>query len=131
MGKRLARWLFLFGMALTQGVVNVTLAGLWWAITGRGGEPDPDEPFSSRVGRNAIAGKCWALIAERMIDSIFGAGHCRASAIFEKAKAIAAVEAGHAQRICAPGQWVVWREGDFIVVKEGETITSEPFEVTP
>lgn len=25
-------------------------------------------------------------------------------------EAIEAVEAGHAERICAPGQWVVWRD---------------------
>lgn len=77
---RFARWVYLFAVALTQGIVNTTIAGLWWVITGRGQEPDPDEPFSSRVGRNAIAGKRWALIAERIVDGIFGAGHCRASA---------------------------------------------------
>jgi hypothetical protein len=81
MRRRFIRWLYLFAVALTQGIVNTTLAGLWWAITGRGSEPDPDEPFSSRVGRNAIAGKRWALIAEKLVDSIFGAGHCRASAL--------------------------------------------------
>jgi len=80
MWRRFKRWLYLFAVALTQGVVNVMLAGLWWVITGRGEEPDPDEPFSSRVGRNAIAGKRWALIAERIVDGIFGPGHCRASA---------------------------------------------------
>lgn len=80
MGARLKRWFYLFAVALTQGIVNTTIAGLWWAITGRGSEPDPDEPFSSRVGRNAIAGKWWALQAEKLIDGIFGAGHCRASA---------------------------------------------------
>lgn len=78
--RRFCRWLFLFGVALTQGIVNTTIAGLWWVITGRGHEPDPDEPFSSRVGRNAIAGKKWALLAEVIVDGIFGAGHCRASA---------------------------------------------------
>jgi len=29
-----------------------------------------------------------------------------------KEEAIAAVERGEAQRICVPGQWVVWRDGD-------------------
>ncbi len=77
---RLGRWAYLVAIALTQGVVNTVLAGLWWVITGRGDQPDPDEPFSSRVGRNAIAGKRWALIAERLIDGLLGAGHCRASA---------------------------------------------------
>ena len=28
------------------------------------------------------------------------------------AKAIADVTAGHVQRICVPGQWRVWRDGD-------------------
>ena len=80
MWVRFKRWLYLFGIALTQGIVNTTIAGLWWVLTGRGSEPDPDEPFSSRVGRNAIAGRWWALAAEQIIDGIFGAGHCRASA---------------------------------------------------
>lgn len=81
MTARFRRWLYLFAVSLTQGIVNTTLAGLWWVLTGRGSEPDPDEPFSSRVGRNAIAGKWWALQAERIVDGIFGAGHCHASAL--------------------------------------------------
>lgn len=32
-----------------------------------------------------------------------------------KEEAITAVENGEAQRICAPGQWVVWREGETIM----------------
>ena len=79
--RRLKRWAYLFAVAFTQGVFNTTLAGLWWAITGRGQEPDPDEPLSSRVGRNAIAGKWWALIAERVIDGVLGEDHCRLSAL--------------------------------------------------
>lgn len=44
--------------------------------------PNPDETISSIVGRNAIAGRRWALIAEAMIDAIFArltgeTGHCR------------------------------------------------------
>jgi hypothetical protein len=81
MAKRFKRWAYLFAIALTQGIVNTTIAGLWWVITGSGQEPDPDEPFSSRVGRNAIAGKRWALVAEYLIDAVLGAGHCRASAL--------------------------------------------------
>lgn len=80
MVTRFRRWLFLFGVALTQGVVNVCIVGIWWVLTGRGSEPDPDEPFSSRVGRNAVRGKRWALIAEKFVDAIFGEGHCRQSA---------------------------------------------------
>lgn len=29
-------------------------------------------------------------------------------------QAIREVEAGHAQRICAPGKWRVWRDGDTV-----------------
>ena len=32
-------------------------------------------------------------------------------------RAIRDVAAGHAERICAPGQWVVWREGDAVRVR--------------
>lgn len=28
------------------------------------------------------------------------------------------VRLGHAERICAPGQWVVWREGEVIMSKD-------------
>lgn len=79
MRERLTVWLWLVAVAFTQGVFNTCGAGLWWVLTGRGQAPDPDEPLSSRVGRAAIAGKAWGLWGERMIDGIFGAGHCRAS----------------------------------------------------
>ena len=44
----------------------------------------PDETISSRVGRGAIKGNRFALLAERVIDWIFWrlageVGHCRAS----------------------------------------------------
>lgn len=32
-------------------------------------------------------------------------------------RAIKEVAAGHAERICAPGQWVVWREVDRVCVR--------------
>ena len=32
-------------------------------------------------------------------------------------QAIRDVSAGHMERICAPGQWVVWREGDRVCVE--------------
>ena len=28
------------------------------------------------------------------------------------------VRKGHAQRICAPGKWVVWREGDVVMSRK-------------
>lgn len=31
--------------------------------------------------------------------------------------AICRVRLGHAQRICAPGRWVVWREGDTVLTR--------------
>jgi hypothetical protein len=39
----------------------------------------PDETISSRVGRNAAAGKKWALIAEKVINALFwfDPNHCR------------------------------------------------------
>jgi hypothetical protein len=38
-----------------------------------------DETISSRVGRNAIAGKKWALITEKVINALFWfqPNHCR------------------------------------------------------
>lgn len=79
MMQRFKQWAWLFAIAITQGVFNTTGAGLWWVLTGRGSAPDPDEPLSARVGRAAIKGKAWGLWAERIIDGMFGAGHCRAS----------------------------------------------------
>jgi len=38
---------------------------------------DEDETISSRVGRNAVEGKWWALVLERIIDAVIGKGHCR------------------------------------------------------
>jgi hypothetical protein len=39
----------------------------------------PDETTSSRVGRAAMEGKRWAIVAEKIIDFFLGAGHCRDS----------------------------------------------------
>lgn len=38
-----------------------------------------DETISSRAGRAQQNGEPWAPLAVRIIDGIFGAGHCRAS----------------------------------------------------
>ena len=32
-----------------------------------------------------------------------------------KEEAITAIQNNEAQRICAPGQWVVWREGEMVM----------------
>lgn len=63
------------------------IAGCWlrgWVYVWIGGEqPKADETISSWVGRRAIAGFAWALVAERLIDLLFGAGHCRRAAAKE------------------------------------------------
>ncbi|MFO6447873.1 hypothetical protein ACLBKU_12070 [Erythrobacter sp. NE805] len=38
-------------------------------------------------------------------------------------EALAAVAAGEAQRICAVGQWVVWRQGELVMSRD---LTAEP-----
>lgn len=69
-------------VALDQ-LAAVALFGAWWCLTGRGRRPNPDETISSRVGRNAMQGKRWALVLEWLIDRLFRVlgerGHCRAS----------------------------------------------------
>lgn len=35
-----------------------------------------------------------------------------------KEEAIAAVQNGEAERICAPAEWVVWRESDAVMAKD-------------
>ncbi len=46
------------------------------------GGNNPDETISSAVGRRAVRGVKWALMAEKVIDALFvalgdGPGHCR------------------------------------------------------
>lgn len=77
MGSRLKAWGWQMLLCLDQ------LFGCWlrgWFYVWRGGEcPDADETLSSFVGRNAVEGKRWALVAERLLDGVFGEGHCRES----------------------------------------------------
>lgn len=40
-------------------------------LIGKGPLPDPDETISSVVGKNALKGKKWALIAEKIINRLF------------------------------------------------------------
>lgn len=76
---RLAAWAWLVLVGASRFIANTICAGLFWVATGRGKLPNGYETFSSRVGRNALQYKMWALIAEQMIDGLFGAGHCRSS----------------------------------------------------
>lgn len=56
------------------------LRGWFYVWLGRGELPSADETLSAFVGRHAIAGKRWALVAERVIDAVMTQrGHCRAA----------------------------------------------------
>lgn len=39
----------------------------------------PDHTISGEVGYAAYLGKRWALVAQKVIDTFFGAGHCQES----------------------------------------------------
>ena len=39
----------------------------------------PDHTVSGEVGYAAYLGKSWALVAQKVIDTFFGAGHCQES----------------------------------------------------
>lgn len=39
----------------------------------------PDHTISGEVGYAAYLGKRWALVAQKVIDTFFGAGHCQRS----------------------------------------------------
>lgn len=78
--RRLGVWFLCLLVSLDQ-LAHILLAAPKYLLLG-GPPPDPDETISSKVGRMAVAGKRWALIAEVMIDWIFerlggGPGHCR------------------------------------------------------
>jgi hypothetical protein len=74
--KRLGAWTLRMLIAIDQ------LIGCWlkgWCYVWIGGElPSADETLSAWVGRKAVEGKRWALIAEKIIDKIMlHPGHCR------------------------------------------------------
>lgn len=75
---RLGRWVVSWLIAFDQ-LVQVWAAGWTYVWLARGDCPNPDETISSCVGRFAERGRPWALIAEKLIDAVFGAGHCRRS----------------------------------------------------
>lgn len=77
--SRLGQWVWAVLVGASQWGVNTVCCGFWWVLTGRGAVPNPDETFSGRVGRAAVKGKRWALIAERIVDGLLGRGHCRDS----------------------------------------------------
>ncbi len=60
----------------------VLIAMPFFVLLARGQCPSADETMSSRVGRAALRGRRWGIIAERLIDRVFvllgeAPGHCR------------------------------------------------------
>ena len=64
--KAITNRLFIILLALDQLVCGV----IWLR---------PDHTISGEIGYAAMQGKRWGRIAERLIDSLFGKGHCRSS----------------------------------------------------
>ena len=75
---RFSAWSHQFLISLDR-VAACWLRG-WWFVWVGGELPMADETISRFVGRNAIAGQAWALVAERVVDAVMGKGHCRNSA---------------------------------------------------
>ena len=51
-------------------------------MTGRN-KPSAHETISAWVGRSVADGRGWAIEAEKLIDGIFGQGHCARAAAYE------------------------------------------------
>ena len=64
--KSIANRLFIILLALDQ-----LICGVIWLR--------PDHTISGEVGYAAYQGKRWGRIAERVIDTLFGKGHCQRS----------------------------------------------------
>ncbi len=82
--SRLADWLHIMAVALDAWAQTV-IFGLAFVI-GLGPKPAAEDTISAVVGRNAILGRGWALIAEKPIDWLFEKlgeqpGHCRRNAM--------------------------------------------------
>lgn len=81
-------WLFELLVAIDQ-LAHALLGGPKYLLFG-GPCPSADETVSSKVGRQALQGRRWALVAEKLIDLIFlpwGKGHCRACIEFDELSA--------------------------------------------
>ncbi|MBB5987442.1 hypothetical protein [Sphingobium lignivorans] len=77
---RTLNWLHVMLIALDR-LAQTIIFGLPYML-GLGPKPMAKDSISAVVGRSAIAGRRWALIAERIIDWIFERlgeppGHCR------------------------------------------------------
>ena len=81
MRRRLLRWLWECAASLSQWA-HLLIGGLIYVIVPGKPLPNRDETTSSKVGRAALLGRRWALIAERIIDRFAiwcgdEPGHCR------------------------------------------------------
>ncbi len=79
MRDRFVFWFWELMRAISQ-VWSVWFRGWRWVWWGDCIRPDANLTTSAWVGQAAINGYVWALQAERQIDAVFGAGHCRAAA---------------------------------------------------
>ena len=83
MGRRLRPWIWQLLIAIDQ-LAHVVIGFFTYVLLGRGSCPNSDETISSRVGRNAMKGRRWALLAEIVIDWLAERlgdekNHCRRS----------------------------------------------------
>jgi hypothetical protein len=81
MRERFKLWLWQWLIALDQ-FAGVGCTFWTYVLLGRGKPPNADETISSRVGRAAVAGKRWGLVAERIINRLArwvgdAPDHCR------------------------------------------------------
>ena len=70
-------------------LVQVFIRGPIYLLTGHN-LPSAHETISAWIGVSAALGKPWAVEAARLIDSIFGPGHCARAAVYEASIASAA-----------------------------------------
>jgi hypothetical protein len=76
--SRLSKWSVRFVLGCDK-LLCVWLRGWAYVWLNRGDLPETDESISGFVGKSALEGKGWALVAEKIVDAVFGAGHCRAA----------------------------------------------------
>ena len=79
MRKRFRLWFWEMLRALSQ-LLSVWVRGWRWVWRGDSKPPDSNLTTSAWVGQASMDGHRWARLAERGIDALFGAGHCRSAA---------------------------------------------------
>lgn len=68
--RRVAQFNLTLLICIDQLIQTLTV-GLWWAVTGRGKRPDPDETISAYCGRGALRGRRWGRVFSAPIDLLF------------------------------------------------------------